>query len=70
VGVFNRIYALDVVAEQWIVAQIGAKPGEIIGVSKVDVIPMLDVHVPTHEAHLKTEDGWIYTIIYKINLIT
>ena len=63
VGAFNCIHTLDVVAEQWIVAQIGAKPGEIIGVGKVDVIPMLNVHVPTHEAHLKTEDGGIFTII-------
>ena len=63
VGAFNRIHTLDVVAEQWIVAQIGAKPGEIIGVGEVYIIPMLDVHVPTHEAHLKTEDGWIFTII-------
>ena len=56
---FYCIDAVNVVVEQWIIAQVGAKPGEIVHIGKVDVVAMLDVHIPTHEVHLKSENGRI-----------
>ena len=55
--------AFNVVAEQSIVAQVGAKLREIVRIGKVDVVAMLDVHIPIHEAHLKSENSRIPPVI-------
>ena len=55
--------AFNVVAEQSVVAQVGAKPREIVCIGKVDVVAMLDVHIPTHKAHLEAENSRIPPVI-------
>ena len=37
--------------------------GEIVCVGKVDIVAMLDIHIPAHEAHLKAENSRIFTVI-------
>ncbi len=59
----KQISALDVISEKWVEAQVGAEAREIVGVGEPMVIPVLDTHVPAHEAHLQTKDGGITTIV-------
>ena len=63
VALLKKISVLDVIFEKWIEAQVGAKAKEIVGVGEPMVIPVLDIHVPAHEAHLQTKDGGITTIL-------
>ena len=60
---FDCRNARNVVREQWIIAQVGAKAREVISTGSIYVVLVRDVHIPTHEAHLKTEDSWIFTLI-------
>jgi hypothetical protein len=60
---FYCINGFNVVVEQWVIAQVRAKPGEIVRIGKVDVIAMLDVHIPTREAHLEAENSRIPPVI-------
>jgi hypothetical protein len=60
---FQRMDAFNVVAEQSVVAQVGVKPREIVRIGKVDVVAMLDVHIPTHKAHLEAENSRIPPVI-------
>ena len=59
----NKISALDVIFEKWVVAQVGVKAREIVSIGEPMVIPVLDIHAPAHEAHLQTKDGGITTIV-------
>ena len=53
----------DVVFQEGVITDVDAKLGPIIGISKMDVISVLDIHVPTHEPHLKMEDSGVAPII-------
>jgi hypothetical protein len=59
----KKISALDVILEKWVKAQVRAKTGEIVGVCEPMVIPVLDIHIPAHEAHLQPKDSGIATIV-------
>jgi len=59
----KKIGALDVILEKWIEAQVSAKAREIVGVGEPMVIPVLDIHIPAHEAHLQPKDGGITAIV-------
>ncbi len=59
----KKISALDVILEKWVEAQVRAKTGEIVGVCEPMVIPVLDIHIPAHEAHLQPKDSKIATIV-------
>jgi hypothetical protein len=37
--------------------------GEIVGVGEPMVIPVFDIHIPAHEAHLQPKDSGIATIV-------
>jgi hypothetical protein len=50
---------LDVLLQQRIETQIHAE----IGISQAYVIFVLNDHIPTHKAHLKSKDCWVFTII-------
>ena len=63
VALSKKISALDVIFEKWVEAQVGAKAREIAGVGEPMVIPVLNIHVPAHEAHLQMKDGRITTIV-------
>jgi hypothetical protein len=54
---------LDVILEKWLEAQVGAKAREVVSICEPMVIPVLDVHIPAHEAHLQPKDSGIATII-------
>ena len=58
----KKIGALDVILEMWIEAQVSAEAGKIVGVGEPMVIPVLDIHIPAHEAHLQPKDGGITAI--------
>ncbi len=59
----NKISALDVILKKLVEAQVGAKAGEVVGVHDPIVIPVLDVYIPAHEAHLQPKDSGLATII-------
>ena len=59
----KKICALDVIFEKWVKAQVGTEAREIVGIGEPMVIPVLNIHVPAHEAHLQTKDGGITTIV-------
>ncbi len=59
----KKVSALDVIPEKWIKAQVSAKARVIVGVGEPMVIPVLDFHIPAHEAHLQTKDGRSRTIL-------
>ena len=63
VAASKKISALDVILEKWVEAQVGAEAGEIVSVGEPMVIPVLDIHIPAHEAHLQLKDSGIATII-------
>jgi hypothetical protein len=63
VAASKKISALDVILEKWVKAQVHAKTGEIVGVCEPMVIPVLDIHIPAHEAHLQPKDSGIATIV-------
>ena len=47
----------------WVVAEVGAKAGEIVGIGKEIVVAMDDVHVPAHTMHLQAKDCRAATIV-------
>ena len=49
--------------KQRVIAYVRAETGPVIGIGQVDVVLMDDVHVPTHQAHLKSKDRWIIVIV-------
>ena len=59
----KKISALDVILEEWIEAQVGAEAREIVGIGEPMVIPVLDIHISAHEAHLQPKDGGITAIV-------
>ncbi len=63
VAASKKISALDVILEKWVQAQVHAKTGEIVGICEPIVIPVLDIHIPAHEAHLQPKDSRIATIV-------
>jgi hypothetical protein len=44
-------------------AYVLAQTGPVIHIGKVDVVPMNNVHVPTHKPHLQMKDGRVVTLI-------
>jgi hypothetical protein len=44
---------VEVGLEKWIKADIRPKSQPVIGVNEVGVIPMHDVNIPAHKAHLQ-----------------
>jgi hypothetical protein len=63
VAASKKISALDVILEKWVEAQVRTETGEIVGVCEPMVIPVLDIHIPAHEAHLQPKDSGIATIV-------
>jgi hypothetical protein len=63
VAASKKISALDVILEKWVKAQVSAEAGEVVSVHESMDIPVLDVHIPAHEAHLQSKDSGIATII-------
>ena len=63
VAASKKISALDVILEKWVKAQVRAEAGEIVGVGEPMVIPVLDIHIPAHEAHLQPKDSGIATVV-------
>jgi hypothetical protein len=63
VAASKKISALDVILEKWVEAQVCAETGEIFSVCEPMVIPVLDIHIPAHDAHLQPKDSRIATII-------
>ena len=63
VAALKKIGALDVILEKWVKAQVRAEAGEIVGVGEPMVIPVLNIHIPAHEAHVQPKDSGIATII-------
>ncbi len=49
--------------KQWVIAYVRSETGPVIGIGQVDVVAMDDVHVPTHQVHLKSKDRWIIAIV-------
>jgi hypothetical protein len=54
---------IQVLFEMRVKAYILVQTRPIIHLSKVDVIPMNDAHVPTHKPHFQVKDGWVVTFI-------
>ncbi len=63
VAASKKISVLDVILKKWVKAQVHAETGEIVGICEPMVIPVLDIHIPAHEAHLEQKDSGIATII-------
>ncbi len=52
---------IQVLFEMRVKAHVFAYTGTVICIGKVDVIPVNDVHVPTHKPHLQAKDGRVVT---------
>jgi hypothetical protein len=59
----KSVNLLDIFLQEWIVTKIGAQPGKVIRIRQTNVVSMLDNHIPTHKAHLKSQNRGVLAII-------
>ncbi len=59
----EHVDLLDILPQQRVEAQIRAKRRKIVSIRQACVISVLDDHIPTHKAHLKPKDCWVFTVI-------
>ena len=56
---------LDILAKKRVESKVRAQARPVIRVDEPLILPMNDIHVPAHESHLQTKEGWVITVVRK-----